>query len=116
MVVVTVVVVVVVVGVGSHCLMLWVGGGWRGLALVGGCHRPVMRSRQLAPPLLSGPTLLLVLSSLQSLSSPCSSIAAFPFLPVYLFLHFVSHPTRTLSFVLSSPLLVVSASMLPFFT
>ena len=92
--------------VGSHCLMLWVGGGWRGLALVGGCHRPVMRSRQLAPPLLSGPTLLLVL-----FLPPISFLSLF----FYRFLQFVSHPTHTLSFVLSSPLLVVSASMFPFF-
>ena len=109
------VVVVVVVDVRSHCLMLWVGGGWRGLALVGGCHRPVMRSRQLAPPLLSGPTLLLVL-----FLPPISFLSlffyrCFPFLPLHLFLHFVSHPTHTLSFVLPSPLLVVSASMFPFF-
>lgn len=92
--------------VGSHCLMLWVGGGWRGLALVGGCHRPVMRSRQLAPPLLSGPTLLLVL-----FLPPISFLSLF----FYRFLQFVSHPTHTLSFVLPSPLLVVSAFMFPFF-
>ena len=115
LVVVVVVVLVVLEGVGSHCLMLWVGGGWRGLALVGGCHRPVMRSRQLAPPLLSGPTLLLVLF-LPSISFLSLFLyRCFSFSACFLFLQFVSHPTHTLPFVLSSPLLVVFTSLLPFF-
>ena len=94
-----------------------VGGWWMARPCTGWRMPPASNEK---PPISSSsplwthpPSSSFPPSNLFPLSVPLSLFSLF--LPLYLFLHFVSHPTHTLSFVLSSPLLVVSASMFPFF-